>query len=389
MLSDAVRVRLILSQESEMSIRDRLPVRNYYMTSSYISAQKVRGAILSALREEICTQPRRISCETCAERDRCRFVTEVIDGISGVTPALPHCGCASPTELPAAPFTFFRCKICPDSEISDATSHLIHNTMDDAEFCKKHSPAEYAHFRKPYRGPVCLNCGKELPGPDKTMRPAISIDDVTGSAREGELYFTETLVYQDGGSDDRSGSEREDKHHLAIELTVSPNVTDLIKQIENNLFIQLGAGRGRGWGIVRVKKTAYEEKIERLVASRESALRESVKKNEGFVLIARTPLASIEVSEELGLVTRPVVEDVLGIPLTRSSGRTERVTGWSLYRNLQKPMLTAASPGSVFYYRVKEPDKLDYRALAEVEFTGVGQSIMRNAQMNQVVIWRG
>jgi len=207
------------------------------------------------------------------------------------------------------------------------------------------------------------------------MRPSVGINSTTGSAEEGELYFSQTVSYPTS---------------LAFELTVeSPTIRDYITELESDTeLLQLGAGRSRGWGIVEINEIEKETSEEEFIEEKALAIADCVEDYGGFIVIAKTGIASLVESED-GFRSVPRVDEIMGAKLTKAFGRTTAFSGWSLMTNLQKPRIITSTPGSVFFYEVDNPDSVDYQALARKELAGIGQEMMRNSQLNQIVFWEG
>ena len=197
-MTGATIMRLRLKAHSEISSREDLPSRNIYVASSYIAGKKVRGAILSAIRRRVCPHGESKRCQDCADADSCRFYNEIVPSLLNCTAALPSCDCNQPREVPNAPTTYVKCKICSShshAKVYDGTgAFLTDGHLNNAKYCETH---DEPYFRTKYTGPICLNCGKALTTPSVTMRPAITMNNETGSVKHGDLYFSQVASYQE------------------------------------------------------------------------------------------------------------------------------------------------------------------------------------------------
>lgn len=371
-MSELLKLRILLDTCSDVSSREQLPTRNVYTASKVISSKKVRGAFLTSIRRMICPYHESKRCIQCEKRDSCEFPNEVIPSLVAAGPALPRCDCSHPRELENSPSTYLTCKLCGESnEVHDATdSFLKTGDTGQAKYCTNHNEP---YFRVQFKGSVCLSCGLPLQEPRISMRPSVGINSTTGSAEKGELYFSQTVSYPAS---------------LATELVVkSDKILDYISEVETDRnLLQLGAGRSKGWGIVEINRIENKTSDEDFIPQKALSIADCVDKYGGFVVIAKTSLGWLTESER-GYFSVPRVDNIMGTPLAKAFGRVMSFSGWSLMTNLQKPRLALARPGSVFFYEVTNPDSFDYEALARKELTGIGQKIMRNSQLNQVVFW--
>lgn len=373
-MSELSKLRIVLDTRSDVSPREHLPTRNVHTASKVISSKKVRGAFLTTIRRMICPYHESKRCINCDQRDSCEFPNEVIPALVSAGPALPRCDCEEPRELENPPATYLTCKLCSEAdEVHDATdSFLTTDDISQAEYCTTHTES---YYRVQFKGSVCLSCGKPLKEPWIAMRPSVGINSTTGSAEQGELYFSQTVSYPAA---------------LATEITVKSNkLQNYVTELETDTeLLQLGAGRSRGWGIVEINNIEKETSEKEFIEQKASAIADCVEQYGGFVVIAKTGIASLLESED-GYRSVPRVDNIMGAELAKAFGRTMSFSGWSLMTNLQKPRIRTARPGSVFFYEVDDPDSFDYQALARKELTGIGQEIMINSQLNQIVFWEG
>ncbi len=373
-MSDSYHLNLELVPKSDISSREDLPNRNQYLTSSIISAKKVRGALLSSIRREICPHGDNTVCHRCEDRERCEFPNRIVPGFSTCSPALPRCSCSNPQCLPNAPSTYLSCKICsasPESSPVDQTKDFVTTgSLSTSSFCDRHK-ADYLRIQ--YSGPVCINCKSPLEKPSMNTKPGVRIDDSIGSAEHGGLFFVQTMI-----------SEKP----FVTDITVEADIVDHIKELmSGGGLIQIGAGRSKGWGVVSIN-TTLEETASEFLDRRVPVIERVVEEYRRFALICRTGVATILESNQ-GFYSVPRVESVAGCSLERAKGRTGIFTGWSMRTGLQKPLIHAARPGSVFVYRVGNPESLDYEQIARTELLGVGQDILKRSQLNNVVLWEG
>ncbi|MBN2229986.1 MAG: hypothetical protein JW779_10410 [Candidatus Thorarchaeota archaeon] len=376
MMSEIYRLRIRLEPRSEISPREELPSRNFYPASPFISGKKVRGAFLTAIRRTMTphTEAKRIPL---SEHSKSKFQKEAVEGFLKASPALPRSESDTPREVPHAPFTFLSCKACEGEkkhlQLYDATGDLLkRGDLSQSTFCDKHKKP---YFRKGYSGPVCLSSRKPLQTPEINTRPAVAIDGVTGSATSGGLFFMQTTT-----------------HHtpLITEIAVaSGELVDMIRDLKKSrALLQLGAGRARGWGIVEIDDIEFVQSHSEFVKEKEASLQKVIEIYGGFVLIATSGIASV-VLENDRFISRPYVLEVEGFNLEKSYGRVNSYTGWSMLTNLQKPMITGAKEGSIFFYRVPDISEVDFSKLLALELQGIGDRILTSSQMNQVVFWEG
>ncbi len=369
-MSDSmIRMRLRVDILTEVAARSSLPIRNRYMSSDYIDNTKMRGAILTAIRRRICPYDSLHACNNCHDRASCEFIQKVIPGVVNVSAVLPICGCDSPIPIGRSPFTFFTCKICSEVPHDGTRSMLIDQDPLAIRYCARHSEP---FLRMQFKKPICLHCKKPLPTPDIKMRPGLEIDDTVGSAKRGQLYFTETLSYM--------------STQLMSDLIITDDAASFVHDvIDEDELVQIGAGRGKGWGMIRMESIESEKKIETLVDELVPIVEKMIEE-EYIIMFARTPIATISMDDN-GLSSVPHVKEVCGLKLVRGYGRTTNVSGWSLKSNLQRPIITAADVGSAFVYK-PNGNISNSRDIARLEFLGLGQEMMRNTQLNQIVFWR-
>jgi len=367
MSEDIVRVRLTLEAETEISCRSDLPARNVYLADPYPTSRSMRGALLSALRESVCEYGPHVRCQDCNRRNQCKFWTEVVKGVISVSDLLPSCSCQHGVPIGQAPRTFVTCKICEDAVFDATQAFLIEGSPGRAVFCKKHNQP---YYRRPYNGPVCLDCGERLAEPSTNMRPMIRLDATTGTVGQGGLFFVETLDY--GNTE------------LVLDVTIRSDIVDLIEEsAKNSMLLQVGGGRNRGWGMVRMRGVEHRYDRDKYTSLLHDNLEAMIDSNQ-IIVIARTPIADL--TPQMTVIPR--VQKIGGLLLNKSFGRTRPVAGWSSFSNLQRPLIHAAETGSVFLYSSPDGDRPDIEELATLELTGIGDEMIREGQLNQVVFWR-
>ncbi len=371
-MSRTVRVELYLEPLTEAALREQLPARNIHLSERYVTGKKMRGALLSAIRRELCPYGENRRCINCQDRATCDFTQSVIPGVVQVTGALPACDCDSPLELAHPPLTWAGCKVCTDGRPYDLTEEIIINgSTAGARFCDTH---DEECFRRPYTRPVCISCKKPLTMPHKELRPGIQIDDRTGSTVTGVLFFNETCTFEG---------------HLRTSVVIDEDLCQYLDRlVDENRMVMVGAGRGRGWGLMQLRKVGQPKGIDGLCDELVPLVECHLERFGGIIMIARSPVAEVRLGDS-GWESVPYVERIDGLRLERTFGRATTVSGWALSTGLQRPMIRAAIPGSVFFYRPEESaGKPEPEKIARYEFTGIGEELLRNSQLNQVVLWR-
>lgn len=372
MTTDYQIVRINLKTETDVSITKSLPVRNLYHTEPLIPAQTLRGSLLTAIMRNVCNAD--YSCSSCDHAKQCPFPTEVLPGFIQVAPGVPKCPyCDGTNIIGNAPKTYMRCKVCEglsgQKQIKQSEGILYDRTTQWVAGKAMLACEEEGHqfFVEPAEGIVCLDCKKIINPPKVHVRPNTAISSETGAAETGQLFFYEVL---------EEGTE------FVTEVVTNESTKKYLDQTDR-VFVGRGSSRGLGW----IKLETEHINTSHSIKSVEETLRKTYETYRVAILFAKTEVLSVNIHENL-LSAVPYLKHIAGNwSLNKSKGLTKTVGGWSLKTDLQKPLLVAAEPGSVFVYETKETYP-DFTNLAHRIVTGIGQDPYIRNGFNQFIVWR-
>jgi len=391
-------IRITFTAETDIILGNRIPYRNrIYKSSTAITAQKIRGAIFTALYDQI------------PNDDMNSLFLDVISGIDLVSPGQLQCSeCYTFQTMNKAHSTIWECKICQGKnkyferlgnhkeapsyykdylhewliyelqQIENNSSGLSSKDYYRIPFSK--CPNGHQGTLKSSSMPICLNCMKLLTsglgGPKISSRTNIQISKSTRSTKEGALFEYETL---------------EKGFTFQIDIVGEENSLDNISRLKR---IFLGRGNSRGFGWIKVcnieKKTLALHQKELL-----DTLEQQYEDHKTIVLIARTPIVDFFLDEKSNFpMTRTYLNE---LPehwkLLTTLGSIQSISGWSYKSDLQKPRFYAGSPGSIYVY--SNLDKgLDFHPLVDflcgIHTNGAFKSEIHHnlKNFNQFNLWR-
>ncbi|MFX1296215.1 MAG: RAMP superfamily CRISPR-associated protein [Promethearchaeota archaeon] len=358
-----------LKTKAPIQIGTGIPSRNILQTYSTIPSTTLWGAIASKLLIEFCSYSEFGKCHKCLQTNECVFYDTFYKSFCAFSPGIPlHSDCGEIT-VPPHEFQLY-CKRCKE-DFDDFKALKTWISKKGLLICPT---GKTKTTLTPIRTFFCRKCKKRVVNvPRKDRVTVSSVNRKTLSVEEGMLYTYEYI-------------ELESNFGSIISLNNEKAIDTLVKV--NSLA--LGRGRSRGFGDIEVSIKSYQPNSNNGLFKTIQRMLESNK----LILAAKSPIFSFNIKQEK-LGTSPIppenltprlkfiykfltgteLNDNFDIRLDKTYGDITRFSGWSLRYNQPKPHITAAKPGSLFLYNVKNlsstPEILN--SLAHLEIVGFDQ----------------
>ncbi|MHA1360298.1 MAG: RAMP superfamily CRISPR-associated protein [Candidatus Helarchaeota archaeon] len=367
-MSEIFILDLKLTTQADLFLGKRTSPNNY-QSHNFIPASTLKGAILTQLRDKVCSADLSLSCEKCPKNADCEFI-QFRNAQMIVRPGcvVSRTECEEHQLLPNNPLTISQCKLC--ESLIDSTLQFVQEeeSVIKCSVCEKEVPT------KKISRPYCVTCQQTLDPPQKSLRTNIAINSELGTTVKGMLFFYEVI-------------ERDSLFTSQI-ITTNSVLKDHLLEIDN-ITLGRGSSRGLGFATLTIKELNSEKQLNQIQENIQKTYRDT-----GLIVFtAITNLCSIELSDRL--YSYPYIQTIsfgdnsLKLDLLRSFGNSEICSGWALNTDSQKPRIFTASPGSVFCYNPSDTiQPQQFKELANLELFGIGEPPLISNSYNQILFLR-
>ena len=337
--------------------------RVVYYSLNYIPSHTLYGALSTAMFTEFCIKyPAENKCisTSCAEHQKCPVYTTFQYGLRDtrvhVTPATSICEkCKHPSiQIPSY---ILHCKLAKDGrcqykdeaceyDLFSFYPNLIEGLKRNVPYAKPlWCPKGYTlSTMEIAKGWYCPTCGTKIKDIETTRITMTAIDRESRKAEEGMLFSLEAIAE----------GQRVSFLLASENLGFDNFIEDFIK---SNKPLRIGGARSRGFGLTRIVEE--DVRVENLDQYTERRAKKAFTEYNGdkiLVLEAITPTFNLNIGEEtVKAGMTPRVDEILNnFNFEFSQGDRTVITGWGLAIDTPRPLINAAAPGSVFYYRPVE-----------------------------------
>lgn len=353
---------VLVSAESPLHITNMVS-RNNYFSASFIPGPTLRGAFLTEL----------------MRKDKEAFDMALKNMF--FSPAYPVCRNGhSPKQSLPTHFAMLRCKVCSRLErIKEAYQvNVLEKLVNGNETPYVSCPDKLEHgVSNMEKAPdlYCPICRRPISISghiERTASTAIDRETRTSSPT-GMLFFYEYIA---------------PRAELMTQILVTAD--EVTKYVPSEMDIKVGRGASRGFGRVKLRFSDATSQMKDSLGTIRDSLQRSF-----LVMAAKSPCFHVEIEDGRGLVSNATLSvEEFKMSLERAAkivmkdidseavgkaisevifrGGTCWMRGWSLKGDIAKPSLLAATPGSLFIMKFRQPLQGHEDVIALLEFTGIG-----------------